>query len=327
MRFAIIVALVACNSSSTKPKQKLQAGDIALVGATVVPMNREGTLADHTVVVRGDRIALVAPSKSIDTSSAKVVDVNGKWLVPGLADMHVHTWDDRDFGLYLLNGVTTVRDLFGSPQHLEWRSAIASGKRAGPTLLAAGPIVDGDPPVWPGSAVVTSADAARKVVREQKQAGYDFIKVYNGLSVESYNAITEEAKAQGIPVVGHGTKVVAKPKQGTSVELETARDAVIAPQAIAEFVWYGDRLAKLGVGAKQTLTVAEVMTDSGLKLDPASFTFERLSDADGRRMYKLAGKHGQLDATGTFSVDKDGAPHDVSVTVVFGTFGMKRVDF
>src|SRR6188508_2681805 len=115
----VVVAIVCgCGGSKSAKQEKLQAGDIAFVGATVVPMDREGTLADHTVVVRGDRIAIVAPAATIDTVGATVVDAKGKWIVPGLADMHVHTWTERDYGLYLLNGVTTIRDMFGSPKHL-----------------------------------------------------------------------------------------------------------------------------------------------------------------------------------------------------------------
>ena len=205
---ALLLCSIACGKPAATKKDHLQAGDLAFVGATVVPMDREGALTDQIVVVRGDRIVLVAPAASIDTTGATVVDVKGKWLTPGLADMHVHTWSDHDFAMYLLNGVTTVRDMFGSPKHLEWRSAIQSGKLDGPTLFTAGPIVDGDPPTWPGSTVVTTADAAREAVRAQKKAGYDFIKVYNGLSAEAYDAIASEAKAQGIPFAGHVPKAI-----------------------------------------------------------------------------------------------------------------------
>src|SRR6185503_18877052 len=178
LRVTLALTLIACGSPTAQKREHLLAGDIAFVGATVVPMDRERVLTDYTVVVRGDKIAFVAKSSTIDTKDATVIDAKGKWIVPGLADMHVHTWMERDFAMYLLNGVTTIRDMFGSPQHLEWRAALASGKLQGPTLFTAGPIVDGDPPVWPGSAVVTSAEAAREVVRAQKKAGYDFIKVY-----------------------------------------------------------------------------------------------------------------------------------------------------
>src|SRR5262245_22490930 len=151
----VMAASIACRSSSPPPanKQQLQPGDVAFVGATVVPMDRPGSLPDQTVVVRGDRIAIVAPSATIDPTRATTVDAHGKWIVPGLADMHVHLQGDHDFALELLNGVTTVRDMFGSPQHLTWRAAIQAGTLDGPTLFTAGPIVDGDPPVWPGSTV------------------------------------------------------------------------------------------------------------------------------------------------------------------------------
>ena len=184
------------------------AGDVAIVGATVIPMDREQTLPDHTVLVRGDRIVAVAPSARVDVGAATVVDAAGKWVLPGLADMHVHTWNASDFDLYLLNGVTAVRVLFGSPKLLEWRAEIAGGKRAGPTLVTSGPILDGDPPVWPGSAVVTTADAARAEVAKQKAAGYDWIKVYNGISADAYAAILDEAKQLRIPVGGHVPKAV-----------------------------------------------------------------------------------------------------------------------
>ncbi|MGN6110917.1 MAG: amidohydrolase family protein, partial [Kofleriaceae bacterium] len=166
-------------------------------------MDRETPLVDHTVVVRGDKIAMIAPSANLDTRGARVIDAKGKWIVPGLADMHVHTSSERDFAMYLLNGVTTVRDMFGSPRHLAWREQIESGKLEGPTLLLAGPIVDGDPPTWPGSAVVTTPEAARAAVQAQKRAGYDLIKVYGGLSAAAYEALAAEAKAQNLPFAGH----------------------------------------------------------------------------------------------------------------------------
>lgn len=202
---ALVIVGTACGGgSSKKPSaQKLVAGDIALVGATVLPMDRETPLVDHTIVVRGDKIAMIAPAAALDTKDAKVIDAKGKWIVPGLADMHVHTWGERDFAMYLLNGVTTVRDMFGSPQHLAWREQINSGKLEGPTLILAGPIVDGEPPTWPGSAVVTTPEAAKAVVQEQKRAGYDLIKLYDSLPAPVYEALAAEAKAQSIPFAGH----------------------------------------------------------------------------------------------------------------------------
>ncbi len=638
--FLAIIAL-GCSTGGERAGSTVRAdkGDIAIVGVNVVPMDRDGTLRDQTVLVRGDRIVALAPSGQIDVGAATAIDGHGKWLVPGLADMHVHINEDSQLPLFPLNGVTVVRDLFGAPAHLRWRDAIAKGDRLGPTLVQAGPIMDGDPPTWPGSAVVTTPEAARREVQGQKKAGYDWIKVYNGLSSEVYQAILAEAKAQGMPVGGHvpkavgidaalssgqrsiehldgyvpfrgdphaddaiarktaalpvwnvptlivtdnfarmdhpeslagtrgldmmspatraawdpkndfrlktftaemfaegrkrneirralvgklnragakialgtdtgnpyvvpgfavheelkllvaagltpwqalraatasaaellgtpgafgvvrpgaradlllvdrdplaevgaladppvvilrgvvhrrdemlaaiksahkpslgeqldampaleeegakiasarydvllngqsveaersvisrakdrtlivrgqiasdsgtwsyratpgaldiegdagplrvaldGGKAVATPKSGDKVELAAPAGAVIAPQAIAEFVWYSDLLAKVAVGGSRTVDVVEVMTDQGLRLDPAHFTFTRQPDVDGRRVYKLEGAVGKLDLTGTFSVDRDGAPHEVSITLKFGTFVLRRIE-
>ncbi|HVK88720.1 MAG TPA: amidohydrolase family protein [Kofleriaceae bacterium] len=201
---AASIAIAGCSGKPQASAKIVLADDyIAIVGATVLPMNREAPLLDHTVVVRDGHIAMLAPASKFDVTKAKVIDARGKWVVPGLADMHVHTWTDHDFSMYLLNGVTTVRDMFGSPRHLAWREQIAAGKLDGPTLIVAGPIVDGDPPVWPGSTVVTTVEAAKAAVQDQKRAGYDLIKIYNGLSAEAYAAIAAEAQAQGMPFAGH----------------------------------------------------------------------------------------------------------------------------
>lgn len=208
-RLSILALCAACaGGGRTDVTARAQAGDVAIVDATVVPMDRAGGLVHHTVLVRGDRIVAVAPAARVDTRAATVVDGRGRWVLPGLADMHVHLWGDDALPLFTLNGVTTVRDLFGSPDSLRRRDALARGTLAGPTLVTAGPILDGDPPTWPGSAVVTTADAARAEVRAQKAAGYDWIKVYTGLSSEAYEAAIAEAKAQGLPVAGHVPKAV-----------------------------------------------------------------------------------------------------------------------
>lgn len=74
--------------------------------------------------------------------------------MPGLVDMHVHTWDEEELVLFIANGVTTIRNMFGAPLHLAWRRRINAGELFGPTLYTTGPVIDGKPPYWPGSAVV-----------------------------------------------------------------------------------------------------------------------------------------------------------------------------
>ncbi len=207
--FLVVGLAAACSKrGGHAAAHRAQPGDIAIVGATVVPMDRERALPGHTVLVRGDRIVALAPSADVDVRLATVVDATDAWVLPGLVDMHVHLWSKRDLDLFLLNGVTTVRDLFGEPARVRWRDAIAKGELAGPTILTAGPILDGDPPVWPGSDVVTTADQARAAVQAQKQAGYDWLKVYSGLSADVYAAIIDEARKVGLPVGGHVPRAV-----------------------------------------------------------------------------------------------------------------------
>ncbi len=199
----VILCLIGC-SSKPGVEHRAVSGDLAITHVSLAP----GGETDQTVLIRDGEIVAVAPSRRVDTKAAEVIDGTGRWLAPGLSDMHVHVWTDRDLDLFLLEGVTTVRDLFGSPESLERRGRIARGELDGPTLIAAGPIIDGDPPVWPGSDVVTTPVEARAVVRAQHAAGYDFLKVYNGVSADSYAAIVDEAKLVGMPVAGHVPRAV-----------------------------------------------------------------------------------------------------------------------
>jgi imidazolonepropionase-like amidohydrolase len=198
-----LAAAVLAGAAPASAKVRAQPGEVAIVGSTILPMNHPGSLKGRTVLIRGDQIVAVLPEREIDASRATVVDGHGKWLLPGLADMHVHIQSEEDLPLFLLNGVTLVRNLFGSPQHLAWRDEIARGARDGPTLVTSGRIIDGDPPIWPTSAAIITPEQGREEVRAQKKAGYDWIKVYNGLSLASFEAIVAEAKAQGLPVAGH----------------------------------------------------------------------------------------------------------------------------
>jgi imidazolonepropionase-like amidohydrolase len=207
MGSAILLALLSGPAAPQEPPPT------AFVHATVVPMDSDRALEDHTVVVAGGRIAAVGPSDEVEPpEGAAVIDGTGRWLVPGLVDMHVHTWIESELTLFVANGVTTVRNMFGSPMHLQWRASIASGERFGPTLVTAGPIVDGKPPVWPGSRVIETPDDARAAVREQVEAGYDFVKVYSRVPSEAYDALIAAAAEAGIPVDGHVPWSVGLPR-------------------------------------------------------------------------------------------------------------------
>jgi len=177
---------------------------VAFVNVNVVPMDRERILPRQTVIVRADRISEIGPADTTDIpEGALQIDGSDKYLMPGLADMHVHIWEDYQRTLFIANGVTTVRNMWGAEYALKLRERIKKGKLIGPTIYTAGPLIDGGPPIWPTSTVVETSEQAAQVVAEHKKAGYDFIKVYSRLSLECYDAIVKAAAKHRIPVVGH----------------------------------------------------------------------------------------------------------------------------
>jgi imidazolonepropionase-like amidohydrolase len=212
VRGLLLAALAACaapSSAPDPPPRAAPAADLAIVGATVLPMDRDGELPDTTVLVAGGRIVAVGPAAELAVpEGAQVIDGHGRFLMPGLVDMHVHCWFSTDLTLFVANGVTTIRNMFGAPLHVGWRDEIAAGRTFGPTIVTAGPIVDGDPPVWPGSRVVKTPEDARAAVAENVEGRYDFVKVYVGVPADAYAALIEAARAAGQDVCGHVPRAV-----------------------------------------------------------------------------------------------------------------------
>ncbi|MGH9942423.1 MAG: amidohydrolase family protein [Pyrinomonadaceae bacterium] len=177
----------------------------------VIPMDRERVLKNQTVVVRDGLIAEMGDAKRVAAPAGAVrIDGRGKYLVPGLIDMHTHLFSDDDFPdrlagdelmVMLANGVTTARLMIGTPEHLLLRGQIAKGELLGPTLYVASPQFAGRQ--FPNARVVTTPEEARAAVRECKAAGYDFIKLTYPISRLVYDAVIEAAKESGIRVVGH----------------------------------------------------------------------------------------------------------------------------
>jgi imidazolonepropionase-like amidohydrolase len=168
---------------------------------------------DRTVIVDRDRIVAVVPSnKAHIPKNANIVDGVGKFLIPGLWDMHVHGASDArapwSHLLFLANGVVGVRDMAGPPDARAWRAGQASSPDSSPTIYLGSPIVDGSNPVWPVSIVATDEAQGRQVVDQQQQHGADFIKVYSRLSRNVYFAIADEAIKRGIPFEGHVPELV-----------------------------------------------------------------------------------------------------------------------
>jgi imidazolonepropionase-like amidohydrolase len=159
---------------------------------------------DRTVVVTGSRITALGKSGEVPVpKGAQVIDAAGKFMIPGLWDMHVHWLDKSYLPLFLANGVTGIRIMWGAPLHHQWRQEVEQGSLLGPRMAIASAIVDGPKPIWPGSLAVGTEAEGRQAVIQSKQEGADFIKVYSRLPREAYFAIADEAKKQGIPFAGH----------------------------------------------------------------------------------------------------------------------------
>jgi hypothetical protein len=177
---------------------------IAFVGVNVLPMDSQRVLPAQTVIVNDGVITSVGPAAQAKVpAGAAVVDGRGKYLMPGIADLHVHLVGDRAtqlalLKLFLANGVTTILNVRGTPDHLALRSEVASGVVLGPTIYTAGPYVN--------EPYVTTPDEVERAVVEQKRAGYDFVKMHGNLSREAYARLNAVGRREGIRIIGHSPR-------------------------------------------------------------------------------------------------------------------------
>ncbi|MCW5647943.1 MAG: amidohydrolase family protein [Sphingopyxis sp.] len=202
--FLTLWLLVACAGFA-------RAETIAFTDVNVVPMDRERVIPRATVIVTDGMIASIG-IKAKPPAGTPVIDGKGAWLVPGLADMHNHVTSRDDLSLLLANGVTTMLNMGEATNSFAGRTRIAvnEGKVPGPQIFTA-LAVDGDPQY--GHLVIRTPEDARAVVGIAKANGYSFIKAYTNLSAEAFAALADEAKVQGIGVVGHNVKAVGLAEQ------------------------------------------------------------------------------------------------------------------
>ncbi len=189
----------------------LAAQSYVFENVTVISMADPVPQSNQTVVVTG--AAIVAVGSSVDIpADASVIAGSGKFLIPGLADMHGHigadyrpdeSGDRADLLLYLASGVTTVRNAVGSPAQLQLEADIAAGKRRGPRLFTASELFEGENAVWPFSRILLTPPEARAAIEEMAASGYDAIKVYHTLDAQTYYAVMDEADRFDLPVFGH----------------------------------------------------------------------------------------------------------------------------
>lgn len=181
-------------------------GVYAFVNVTVIPMDEERLLRRHTVVVQRGRITAVGPNDAVEVpANATRIDGTGKFLIPGLSEMHGHTpvpggdpnneFVENMMFLYVANGVTTVRGMLGARGQLELKAMANSGEMIGPTLYLAGPSFN-------GNSISSPAGAAERV-RQQKRDGWDLLKVHPGLTREEYDSMAFAAAEVGIRFGGH----------------------------------------------------------------------------------------------------------------------------
>lgn len=203
VRMLVVVALVSGSACSDRVNRYVRQYDAVTIRAvTIVDVDSGRLIADRDVLIRDGKIhSIVATSRT--NSGATTIDGRGRFLLPGLADMHVHhytgddgaePYGDEDLFLYLVNGVTTVRNMTGSERDLRAKRDLASGRIIGPRYYTSGPHL--------GRSLHDPA-SARAAVEEQHRAGYDFIKVYSGLTRPVFRAITETADRLNMKVAGH----------------------------------------------------------------------------------------------------------------------------
>ena len=178
-------------------------GEIVFRNVNVIPMDRERVLPNQTVVVNNGKITFVGEAKTAKYGKgATLIEAQGKYLIPGLAEMHAHVppVDNLEpmkevLFLFAANGITTIRGMLGHPRHLELRSKINSGEILGPHFYTTGPSFSGQS--------VKTPEQAASMVRQQKTAGYNYLKLHPGLSRETFDALARTAKEVSIPFVGH----------------------------------------------------------------------------------------------------------------------------
>ena len=204
----LILLLAASGSAQTRTPASVA---VAFVDVNVIPMDTERVLRHQTVIVRNGEIVEIGDARRIKIpAGAQRIDGRGKFLIPGLSDMHVHLFTDDEFPaalaedefkIMIAHGVTTIRLMTGTPEQLVLRGKSAREEILAPAIYAASPQFTGRKSS--NAFVVTTELEARAAVTKSKQDGYDFIKVTTFLQPEVYEAIVDEARKQNIRVVGH----------------------------------------------------------------------------------------------------------------------------
>jgi hypothetical protein len=208
---ACLLLFMTLQSLHAQSTDAQRTSPLAIHNVTVVDVAAGSLDPSQTVLIRGNRIETIGPAEQLRVpDDAEMVEAEGKYLIPGLWDMHAHatTYDGRVesfMRLLLANGITGVRDPFGSLEvAAKARVIIESGELPGPArMIIAGNLIDGPPGPVPGALIAATPDEGRAQVDSLHSAGASFIKVYSMLSPETYFAIAERSRELGIRFEGH----------------------------------------------------------------------------------------------------------------------------
>ena len=214
----IAVLLLLVPSSLHGQSQRAPEPRVAIVNVAVIDATGSPVQHHKTVLIAGDRIEAIVAAKAPVPKGSRIIRGEGKFLIPGLWDMHVHL-TERDLPMLVAHGVTGVRDLGNVLADVdEWRGKIAGGGLVGPHIFRVGPILNGTE-YGPVQLAIENEAQARTAVRVLKKAGVDAIKLHAALSRDAYFALADEAKKQSIPFVGH------VPRSVTPLEASNAGQA------------------------------------------------------------------------------------------------------
>ena len=196
--FALLVGTSTTVSAAASASDVVLLSNVDVIDATGGPIQ-----TGMNVLIEDGLIAAVRQADILIDRGIRI-DGTGRFLIPGLWDMHVHWYAESYLPLFIANGVTGTRQMWGFPMHYEWKSRLASSEEfVSPRTLIASTIIDGPNKIWPGSLSATNASQGREYVRRFHAMGADFIKVYSLLRLDVYLAIADESKQLGIPFAGH----------------------------------------------------------------------------------------------------------------------------
>ncbi|MCA0131726.1 amidohydrolase family protein [Winogradskyella alexanderae] len=172
----------------------------------VIPMYQDTVLVDKMVYIKDGIIEKIADT--IEVNNVEIFDGEHKYLTPGLIDMHVHVWDRYELGLYLSNGVTAVRNLWGMPMHLRIKEDVFEENIFSPSFFTTGPKLTGSEFIGDDNLNLTNPKESQEAVISYKERGYDFIKTYYGLNKPIFDAVIKQAKISEMDIVAHPSQKV-----------------------------------------------------------------------------------------------------------------------